>query len=350
MNALARKLGEEPLAFKAHYFSRQGNPTLTGGVYHHHVSLAEVVESVKKISDYENRIASLPKAHGRLFGIGQAMFSFGAPFSVDTETPLVNRAVGLVKHENGSIEILSELVDMGQGLHTAFRKIVARTLGIPIERVVYHDVDTDDAPPVTITGASMSVVLLGRTLKNAAEKLKPHLDEPGEIRIIEQCGQPPHVRWDGRKKRGDPFHSYVWGAVVAEVEVDKVTWQVTVRHLWMALDIGTAIDGRIVRGQIEGGAIQGLGYALLESTPPDTMIASLTDYMIPGSLDVPAMECILVENPYPEGPYGAKCVGEPPLVAVAPAIADAVANACGVEITQLPVSPEYLMQRMMEKP
>ncbi|MCX5815432.1 MAG: xanthine dehydrogenase family protein molybdopterin-binding subunit [Proteobacteria bacterium] len=355
MNALARKLGVDPLAFKANYFIRQGNPTLTGGTYHFHVSLPEVVEAVKKISDYKNRITSLPRAHTRLFGIGQALFNFGAPFSIDSKMPAGNRSgtimsLGLLKCENGTIEILSELVDMGQGLHTVFRKIVAKTLDIPIERVAYDNVDTDHVPPFTITGASMSVVAIGRTLKNVAEKLKPRLNEPGEIRIIEQYQQPPHVNWDAAKQQGDPFHSYVWGAVIAEVEVDTVTWQVLVRHLWMAIDIGTAIDRRIVRGQIDGGVMQGLGYALLESIPPDTMIASLADYIIPTSLDAPAIESILVENLYLEGPYGAKCTGEPPLVGMAPAIADAVANACGVEITQLPISPEYLMKRVIEKP
>ncbi|QJB57032.1 xanthine dehydrogenase family protein molybdopterin-binding subunit [Pseudodesulfovibrio sp. zrk46] len=349
MNALARKLGREPLEFKAAYFTKQGGETLTGGKYHFHVALPETVEEATKLADYARRRLQPVQQGRKLRGIGQALFNFGAPFSLSTNHPLPERYMGLLKRTDGKVEILSELVDMGQGLHTALRKIVAHALEIPMERVVYEDADTDCDPEASITGASMSVVLFGQMLKDAADKLKPKLDEPGEFRVLEAIRQPEHLKWDAEKQQGDPFHSYVWGTVIAEVEVDTVTWQVATRKIWTALDVGTAIDRRIVKGQIDGGTIQGLGYSLLESMPPDGMTTSLADYVIPTTLDAPPVESALIANPYPPGPYGAKCVGEPPLVGVAPAIADAVANACGVEVWQLPVSPEYLMQAMANK-
>jgi len=349
MNALARKLHKEPLLFKADYFIKQGENTLTGGKYHFHVALPETIEEVTKLAGYEQR-KKQPAHSGRtLHGVGQALFNFGAPFSLSTNHPLPERYMGLLKREDGKVEILSELVDMGQGLHTALRKITAHALDIPMERIIYVDADTDRVPEASITGASMSVVLFGRTLKDAADKLKPRLDEPGEFRVLEKIRQPDHLQWDPEKQQGDPFHSYVWGAVIAEVEVDTITWQVATRKIWTALDVGTAIDRRIVKGQIEGGIIQGLGYSLLESMQPDAMSTSLADYIIPTSLDAPPVESVLIANPYPPGPYGAKCVGEPPLLGVGPAIADAVANACGVEVFQLPISPEYLMKKMANK-
>lgn len=346
MNALARRHRLEPLKFKSRYFISQGNSTLTGGKYHFPVALPEVMQEAVRISDYQTRRKQV-KADGRIRrGIGQALFNFGAPFSLDTSSPMPPRYMGLLKHMDGTVEILSELVDMGQGLHTALRKIVAAALEMPIERIIHHDADTDCVPEASITGASMSVVLFGRILVDAAEKLKPRLHEPGEIRVQAQVRQPEHLQWDAAKGKGDPFHSYVWGAIIAEVEVDTMTWQVSTTGLWITLDVGTAIDRRIIRGQIDGGVVQGLGYALLESMREDTMTNSLSDYIIPTMLDTPAIKSTLVANPYPPGPYGAKCVGEPPLVGVAPAIADAVADACGVEVYRLPISPEYLMQQM----
>lgn len=350
MNALARKLGKDPLHFKKNYLIKQGDNTLNGsGKYHFHVSLPETIEEATRLADYAQR-KELVAGHGRILrGIGQSLYKFGAPFSLSTSHPLPESYMGVLKRKDGSVEILSELVDMGQGLHTVLRKIVARTLDIPLAQVVSLDADTDKVPFASITGASMSVVLFGRILQDAAEKLKPHLKEPGEFKVLEKVKQPEHLSWDPIKQEGDPFHSYVWGTVIAEVEVDTVTWQVTAKQIWTALDVGVAIDKRIVKGQIDGGTIQGLGYSLLESMPADSMTTSLADYVIPTALDVPQVASELVSNPYPPGPYGAKCVGEPPLVGVGPAVADAVADACGIEIFQLPISPEYLMQKMAKK-
>lgn len=252
--------------------------------------------------------------------------------------------MGLKKDVHGRVTILSELVDMGQGLHTAFRKIVAQTLEIPLDRVRHEQPDTDVAPFVSITGASMSIVFFGKTLKNAAEKMKLRLDEAGEVEIMEEVTQPAHLCWDAARQKGDPFHSYVWGTVIAEVEVDRLTWQVTVKGLWSAQDVGAPIDRRIIRGQIEGGNVQGLGYALLEAMAADRMTTSLSDYLVPTALDVPPIDSILIDNPYPAGPFGAKCVGEPPIVGIAPAIADAVADACGLEVRKLPITPESLFE------
>lgn len=350
INALARRLKKEPLDIKSLYFIQQGDSNICKGRYHFPVSISETVKAAVEASDYYGRKkAFLQKQDPIRRGLGQALINFGAPSSVDTNTPMLPRHIGVLKRRDGTVEILSELVEMGQGLHTALRKIVARTLELPVEKVVCENADTDSTPFLSITGASMSIVLFGQTLRQAALKLKPRLNEPGEIRILEQVSQPDHVRWNASKMQGEPFHSYSWATFVAEVEVDLLTWQVRTTGLWVALDVGTAIDRRLVQGQIEGGAVQGLGFGLLESMPADGFTASLTDYLIPSFLDAPRVCGLIVETPYPPGPYGAKCAGEPPVVGVGAAIADAVANACGVEIWQLPITPEYLMQQMIDK-
>jgi CO/xanthine dehydrogenase Mo-binding subunit len=346
MNALARKLGRDPLTLKRAYFIKQGDPTVTGGHYHFPVGLSATLQAATSASGYYERRGKHSRNPGLLRGMGQALIKFGAPNSVDSSISLDHRTLGLRKRADGQIEILSEMVDMGQGLHTAFRKIVARALEVPVDQVVHAPGDTDRVPFLSITGASMSIVLFGRTLLDAVEKLKPRLHEPGEITVFQSVRQPDHVHWNAAELRGEPFHSYAWGAFVAEVEVDTITWQVRLVDLWVALDVGKTIDRRIVQGQIEGGAVQGMGFGLLEEMPRDRFAASLTDYLIPSFLDVPRIKGLVLETPYRPGPYGAKCVGEPPLVGVGAAIADAVAEACGVEIRQLPVTPEYLMQQM----
>ncbi len=350
MNALARHLDVDGLNLKSNYLIQQHDTTVTGGKYHFHVSLPQTIEKAVERSDYHIRKKNLHKERGKkLRGIGQALFTFGAPFSLDTNLPLMQRYMGLKKDKHGMVYILSELVDMGQGLHTALRKIVAETLEIPLERVIHNAPDTDVDPEASITGASMSIVLFGKILKNAAERMKPRLSDKEEVEIIEKLQQPEHLSWDADKQKGDPFHSYVWGTVIAEVEVDTLTWQVRVVQLWNAMDVGVPIDRRIIRGQIEGGNIQGLGFGLLEGMELDRMTTSLSDYLLPTSLDVPPIDSVLIENPYPAGPFGAKCVGEPPIVGVAPAIADGVANACGFEVWQLPLTPEYLLGKHLEK-
>ncbi|SHI10560.1 xanthine dehydrogenase family protein molybdopterin-binding subunit [Desulfofustis glycolicus] len=349
LNALARKLGREPLEMKRALFIKQGDATITGGRYHFATGLDETISAATEAAGYYRRRKALPAGPSTRRGLGQALVKFGAPNSVDSKISLDSRSIGLRKHSDGRIEILSELVEMGQGLHTAFRKLVARHLDLPVKRVSHAPGDTDAVPFLSITGASMSVVLFGATLLEAADKLKARLDEPGEVTILQPARQPDHVFWDATALRGEPFHSYAWGTFIAEVEVDMITYQVQVVDLWVALDVGSVIDRRLVQGQIEGGAVQGLGFSLLECMPRDGFSCSLTDYLIPTFLDAPQVHGLIVETPYPPGPYGAKCVGEPPLVGVGPAIADAVANACGVEIYQLPITPEYLLQRMTKR-
>jgi CO/xanthine dehydrogenase Mo-binding subunit len=349
MNALARKLGREPLAMKQAYFICQNDVNLTGGHYCFPIGLPETLDAATVDSGYFERRKKLESTSKVRRGMGQALVKFGAPNSVDSSIPLDHRKIGLRKRPDGIVEILSELVEMGQGLHTALRKIVAQALDIPVGLVVHAPGDTDRVPFLSITGASMSVVLLGRTLLEAAKKLKFRLNEPGEIIILEPVSQPAHVHWDAKNLCGEPFHSYSWATFIAEVAVDLTTWQIRVTDLWLAMDVGRAIDRRIVQGQMEGGAVQGIGFGLLEQMPVDNFIGSLSDYLIPTFVDVPRVRIQMVEVPYPPGPYGAKCVGEPPLVGVGAAIADAVAQACGVEIWELPVTPEYLMRRMKER-
>jgi CO/xanthine dehydrogenase Mo-binding subunit len=165
------------------------------------------------------------------------------------------------------------------------------------------------------------------------------------LRIEEQYQQPPEIVWDEQAYRGDAYAVYSYAAAAVDLEVDKRTFEVTVRKVTTAQDIGKAINPLLVEGQIIGGTAQGLGYALLEHVVyRDGMMANaqLTNYIIPTSLDMPPMDVVLVEEPYSRGPGGAKGIGELPMDVPGPAVAAAIFHATGLFIPQLPILPERI--------
>jgi CO/xanthine dehydrogenase Mo-binding subunit len=146
--------------------------------------------------------------------------------------------------------------------------------------------------------------------------------------------------------------AYIFGAQGVEVEVDEVTGAVEVTGAWIASDVGRAINPDAVEGQLQGGFVQGMGYALVEEMVWDEgrlANPSLMDYKIPGVLDSPRdIVAIIVEDPEPTGPFGAKGVGEPALVGVAPAIRNAIANATGARLGKLPMTSERVFDALHE--
>jgi CO/xanthine dehydrogenase Mo-binding subunit len=153
--------------------------------------------------------------------------------------------------------------------------------------------------------------------------------------------------WDQETLQGDAYPTYGWGACVVEVEVDPVTNEVETKGIWAIHDIGIAIDEMIVHGQVNGGVIQSLGYGSLEKLEyKDGKFYqnTLADYIIPTSMDFPMMSSQLVDNPYENGPFGAKGLGELVFDGAAAAFADAVQLAIGKDLHKIPVTPEYIME------
>jgi CO/xanthine dehydrogenase Mo-binding subunit len=148
--------------------------------------------------------------------------------------------------------------------------------------------------------------------------------------------------------QGVPYQTYAFGAQLAEVEVDPQLGTVRVRRIVAAHDVGRAINPTQVEGQIHGGIAQGLGFALMEAYVPGRT-ENLHDYLIPTVGDMPEIECLLIEDPEPSGPYGAKGVGEPALIPTAPAILAGIHAAVGVRITRLPASPDRVRAAILEE-
>ena len=153
--------------------------------------------------------------------------------------------------------------------------------------------------------------------------------------------------------QGDAYATYAWATQLAEVEVDTETGEVTLLRLVSATDAGKAINPQLVEGQIEGGAVTGVGYALYEDFRLDErgvpITSRLSTYLIPTALDVPDIEPLIVEVPEPSGPFGAKGVGEPATIPTAPAILNAIYDAVGIRVTRLPVKPEEVLRLLSAK-
>ncbi len=340
---VARELGIPPLDFKRRHFLAQGSATVTGGTIRQPVVLERLLRRAEALSGWRVK-ARRGEGNGR--GIGLSVFLHGCGFTGDGEQRIIRARVRLHRQADGRVEILAAGTEMGQGLATTSRRIVADLLGLPLEEVLYREPDTGRVPDSGPTVASRSTMIVGRLLQEAARELHERRAEPGELVVEKRYAPPEWQRWDQAAFRGDAYPAYSWGVNVVEVEVDRVTAEVRVLGTWAVYDVGAAIDRRILEGQAAGGMAQGLGFAGLERlTLKDGLFeqCSLADYVIPTAQDLPALEVDFVDNPYPFGPSGAKGAGELVIDGAAPAYVAAVEQATGLRFHELPLTPEAIL-------
>jgi CO/xanthine dehydrogenase Mo-binding subunit len=342
MDHLARRAGADPVDWKRRWFQKKGSRTVTGGTVRDDVLLEAMLDRVVVESGYrEKRAARRP---GR--GIGISIFAHGCAFTGSGERDIIKAKAALRKLADGKVQILAAGVDMGQGLATTFRKVVAATLAIPFADVLYDRPDTDLVPDSGPTCASRSLMIVGHLLQSAAVKLKAEWREGARQEVWQEYVHPEHLSWDPQRLRGDAYPTWGWGVNAVEVSVDPVTFEVKTEDVWTVYDVGYPIDRLIVEGQAHGGMSQALGYAGLEKLQMRDgafLQTTLADYAIPTSLDFPGTRTTLLENPYPFGPFGAKGSGELVFDGGAPAFALAVQDAIGREVSRLPLAPEDVM-------
>jgi putative selenate reductase molybdopterin-binding subunit len=338
MDMIASELRLDSGEFRRRNLLRDGDH-LANGHHLEHVRARETLEAALEASDW-----SAPKP-GPWIGRGVAMTHrhIGVGFT--------NARVRLEK--TGKVTLLIGLPDTGTGAHLVLRQIVAEVLGLAIDEVQVELATTDVFETDSGVGGSRVTHTGGRAAYHAAEKLKQMIAQeaaqlavPGaSLATIAQA-----AAREGRTLEASYFydaksHAAVtsFTAQVAEVAVDPATGQVTVRHFTTAHDVGTVINPIGHQGQIEGGLIQGLGYALMEELPTeDGRISTLNlgDCKLPTIADIPPLKTVLLEDAVGPGPFRAKAIGEGSISAVAPAIANAVADACGVRIMNLPITAE----------
>ena len=348
MDMIAKELALDPADFRRRNLLRDGDH-LANGHHLEHVRASDTLEAALKASEY-----SQPKP-GLLVGRGMAMTHrhIGVGFT--------NAVVRL--EADGRVTLRIALPDTGTGAHLVLRQIVAEVLGLAVDDVEIELATTDDFTTDSGVGGSRVTHTGGRAAYHAAEKLKSQIHAEAAKLGIPADSLAEIARAAAREGRTlDASHFYdakAHGAVtsftaqVAEVAVDAQTGQVTVRRFTTAHDVGTIINQIGHQGQIEGGFIQGLGYALMEEIKTEEgriTTLSLGDVKLPTIQDIPPLTTVILEDPVGPGPFNAKAIGEGSISAVAPAIANAVADACGVRVLDLPITAEkvYFALKEME--
>jgi len=349
MDMIAKELGLDPTEFRRRNLLKDGD-LLANGHHLEEVRAKETLEAALEASHW-----STPKP-GPWIGRGVAMTHrhIGVGFT--------NARVRL--ETTGNVTLVIALPDTGTGAHLTLRQVVAEVLGLAIDDVQIELATTDVFENDSGVGGSRVTHTGGRAAYHACEKLKEliaaetaKLGTPGaSLAAIAQA-----AAREGRTLEASHFydaktHAAVtsFTAQVAEVAVDPATGQVSVRHFTTAHDVGTVINPIGHQGQIEGGLIQGLGYALMEELPTeDGRISTLNlgETKLPTIADIPPLTTVLVEDAVGPGPFRAKAIGEGSISAVAPAIANAIADACGVRILDLPITAEkvYFALRAKEQ-
>lgn len=349
MNHIAKKLKINPLDLKKEYMIKQGDKTSTNGEYHHHVPLCEMLDKIEEMSNYSKKYSNYEKQQKGRYrkGIGMSIFLHGCGFTGAAEKEIIKSVVKLVKHKDGNVEILASNADIGQGLKTTFSKIVSKVLEIPLDKIKIDNPDTDRVPNSGPTVASRSLMIVGKLLERASKKMKEQWKDGEELTIEEHYVHPDMIPWDIEKFQGDAYPTYSYGINVVELELDTLLATTTLLGVWGVFDVGKTIDNTIMKGQAEGGMLQGIGYGSMEkmeNVNGRIHQASMTDYIIPTSNDTVPFEIEFIDNPYEGGPFGAKGAGELTLIGTAPAYEAAVEQAAGKDIYEIPVTPEKLME------
>ena len=365
MDRIARGLNLAPEVFRERNFLRTGDTTATGQAIHQSLDLAGLQERALSHAYYDNkkaRFRELNKTATVKKGIGFATFFHGAGFTGSGERYLQSVA-NLRATSDGKVQILCSMTEMGQGTNTVLTQVAAETLNIPYEWVTILRPDTALVPNSGPTVASRTTMIIGKLVENASNALKEKLGLPaeytseqfaaacarlGEQEISVQYQEPGAIYWDDQKYRGDAYGAYSWAVYVAEVSVDTLTGEACVDHFTALQEVGRVLHPVLAAGQIEGGVLQGIGFALYEKVQfrDGAMVNNqMTNYIVPTSMDVPAISVLFEEVPYEHGALGAKGIGELPMDGPAPAILNAIEDALGVSFHHVPLLPEEILER-----
>jgi len=374
---LAAKLGMDRLAFRLKNAMRDGGTTVTGQKLEQGVGIVACLEALqphwtRALAEAEAFNAADDNIRR---GVGMASCWYGCGNTSIANPSTIKAGITV----DGSIVLHQGAVDIGQGSNTVIAQIFADALGVPLADVRLVGADTAITPDAGKTSASRQTFVSGKAAEKTANTLREMVlrfanvstnatlafeagrivvregeavrridlsslkaDDDGYVFAARETYDPPTTALD-EKGQGTPYAVYGWGAQIAELEVDLKLGTVRLVKITAAHDVGRAINPLLVEGQIEGGIAQGIGMALMEEYIPGRT-ENLHDYLIPTIGDVPPIESILVEVPDPEGPFGAKGLGEHVLIPTAPAILNAIRHATSVLVTKVPATPTRVLE------
>ena len=375
MDRLALQLGIDRLEIRRRNALLDGDRTVCGQQLHG-VGIAECLDALAPAwQEAGPRIAAFNAGNATVKrGLGVASCWYGCG-----NTALPNPStIRLGITADGRLKLHQGATDIGQGSNTVITQICADALGMPLADFELVGPDTALTPDCGKTSASRQTFITGKAAELSGRRLRADIlrlsnmsdaaslrldgaaiiisdagetrrieladmpaDEFGYVLRAEESFDPPTVPLD-ENGQGTPYAVYGYGAQVAEIEVDLQLGTVKVIRITAAHDLGRVINPLLATGQIEGGIAQGLGMALMEEYIPGRT-ENLHDYLIPSAGDMPRVDTIFVEKPDPVGPMGAKGLGEHVLIPTAPAILNAIRDASGAEITQLPALPHRVL-------
>lgn len=376
MNELAKALNMNPLDLRKKNFLKRGDVTASGQKIDSYVALGELAD--KALEALGPKKSSIPPYRiGR--GVACSWQSYGRmTYLHDTASVWVGLEL------DGSVEVRSGIPDLGGGQRESLRQIAAEILGVPLDDVIVYSTDSKLTPLTGTVTATRALYMSGNAVKMASNQIRNTLlEKAAEIMheskdsldiidktivssmtkkkipmtdIIKVCAsegiplqtlstfKAPFTKpIDGEIIKDNVFVDFTFSVQACDVSVDEETGKVNVIRLAAAHDVGKSINLNRVEGQIEGGAVQGIGYALMESYIEEKGIPktnTLAEYLIPTSKDIPEIIPIVMESGTGKGPFGAKGIGEPSITATAPAITNAIYDAAGVRIKELPATPE----------
>ncbi len=379
MDIIAHKLGIDPMAIRLKNAVEEGDISPTGQQVLHSVGLKECIEKIAQNVDWNK-----PNKRNRGKGIACGY--------KNTKTPSGSSAIVKVS-QDGSVELLTSTVEIGQGAKTILSQMVAQELGAPLQSITVAASDTDTTPYDASTTSSRSTFHMGNAVRKAAEDTREQLfeiaseildvgtedlraekgeiyskDNPGlrlsfaevikkqygaGLDIIGKGSYYPLIEERDGGMWSAPSIFWMYGADYVEVEVDPETGQVKILRAIGAHDVGKAINPITCEGQIEGGIVHGIGPALCEEMMVgergDVLNPSFADYKMPTAPDIPEVTPLIVEAAHREGPWGAKGIGEMTTVPIAPAIANAIYDAIGVRFKNLPITPDKILSALRKK-
>jgi len=391
MEELARKLGMDPLEFRLRNMLVPGKKNATSAVMDASCGLPQCVEKVVASSNYREKARRYrDQSEDVRRGLGIALLMHGNSLGPEGND---YGAVSIEVLSDGSVSVGSGLTEYGTGAISGVMQVASSVLGVPLSRFRLERPDTSKHRESGPTVASRVVVIGGNASKLAAEKLRSRIIplaaemlkvNPENVAIADGVAfdprnpsttvgwddvvaeayrrgvslkedgffMAPPAPWDQEVGQGTPYVQYTWGALIVEVEVDMGTGYYRVVGAHAAYDVGKAVNPGGVLGQIYGGTVQGLGYAMMEELlHRDGVVVNpnLGDYYIPTSMDIPEeFKAFIIEVPGPLGPFGAKIIAEPPIVLPGAAVRNAVLNATGVSVDDLPVTSEKVLLGMRQ--
>ena len=362
MNKLADALGIDPVEIRRRNVFREGSLQSTGTPLPKGVSIAKVVEACGLQSywqqDADGTFALPPMEQpadpSKRRGIGFACgyknvgYSFGFPERSWAMIELHGR------REIEEVVVRHGGADVGQGAHTVIVQMTAEATGVEIDKVRLVTADTAEHDTSGSASASRLTFMAGNAIRGAAEKALAAWQNEDRPATGEFLYRPPKTTpFDPLTGRSEPNFAYGYVAQAVEVEVDIETGQIQVTRVVSAHDVGKAVNPQLIQGQIEGGVVQALGYALMEylvSEQGRIKNPYLSTYIIPTVLDVPVeVKSVILEYPDPIGPWGARGMAEMPMLPLTPAIAAAVHQATGVWLNVQPFTPDRVVMALRQR-